>query len=638
MAQMVEVPGLGVVEFPDGMSDGDIAAAIKRNLRQPQQPERPALQQALGNIGAGAVRGAGSIGATLLWPWDKAQDIYHGARSPTLSGLVTGQQPVSRNEQRRADMDAALRSLGADPESMAFQGGKLGAEIAGTLPVGGILGRAAAPMLGQRVGQALTTSGFATGAAPSTLAGRAGDMALRMGAGGAVGGTSAAMVNPDDALTGAVVGSTLPPAVRALGGAGNMLGGAARNAAAMFSDDAARSVAAKNMLRSSGDDAAALAASLVPRGPIPLSAGALAQNDGLTALEQASRLRTPGPWRQFDQSQAADVWRGVQRGTSEADAIAAMRQLRGNNWATNWDRANAAFGGGAVTPSQLKAAAEWPNEVQKLRSLLDDKLMSPDAAQTPVLSMLKDVQNKIEMFGDKFSPAHLQQIRANLSGKSFAMSQDPLKAAPRDSPATIALLKRVDETLNRVTNGEWSKVVAGYAQDSAPVNAARAAGKVRAAFVEPDTGRLLKTAADAAGDIPRVTEAGLTSAMNRARVPGGTTDLSAAAQQELGGLLDALRQQAVVQQMKRSATAGGGSDTVANIVALGEGRLPGLLGGLLDVGRSVARGKVDRATAGLLTNPDELAALLAATRTAPLLSPELLGLASRGFPLLAGDR
>src|SRR5438552_1275814 len=31
MPQQIEVPGLGIVEFPDGMSDADIVAAIKAN-------------------------------------------------------------------------------------------------------------------------------------------------------------------------------------------------------------------------------------------------------------------------------------------------------------------------------------------------------------------------------------------------------------------------------------------------------------------------------------------------------------------------------------------------------------------------------------------------------------------------------
>ncbi len=39
--QQVEVPGMGIVEFPDGMSDDDIAAAIKRSMK----PATPALER-----------------------------------------------------------------------------------------------------------------------------------------------------------------------------------------------------------------------------------------------------------------------------------------------------------------------------------------------------------------------------------------------------------------------------------------------------------------------------------------------------------------------------------------------------------------------------------------------------------------
>lgn len=41
MPQRIDVPGMGVVEFPDGMSDKDIVAAIKRNMtaQQPAQPQ-----------------------------------------------------------------------------------------------------------------------------------------------------------------------------------------------------------------------------------------------------------------------------------------------------------------------------------------------------------------------------------------------------------------------------------------------------------------------------------------------------------------------------------------------------------------------------------------------------------------------
>ena len=44
MPQRIEVPGMGVVEFPDGMSDEQIAGAIKQNMQgQSQPPASPSL-------------------------------------------------------------------------------------------------------------------------------------------------------------------------------------------------------------------------------------------------------------------------------------------------------------------------------------------------------------------------------------------------------------------------------------------------------------------------------------------------------------------------------------------------------------------------------------------------------------------
>lgn len=55
MAQQIEVPGMGVVEFPDGMSDAQITAAIQKNL----QPEAPPvnLPKEIGKVADKSLRG-----------------------------------------------------------------------------------------------------------------------------------------------------------------------------------------------------------------------------------------------------------------------------------------------------------------------------------------------------------------------------------------------------------------------------------------------------------------------------------------------------------------------------------------------------------------------------------------------------
>lgn len=218
MPQYVEVPGHGVVEFPDGMNDDQIASAIKANM-SPQQAEPQEegsflgnVAQGVGNLAAGAVRGAGSIGATILAPFDMAKDALAG------KGLS-----LESNRQRRADIDAGLQTMGAEPESMLYQGGKLAGEIAGTAGAGGVLGNAV--RMGSQspralaLANALQTGGMRAGTTPG-----AANMATRMAGGAATGATMAGMVDPEQAATGAVVGGALPPAMMAAGKVGQAAG------------------------------------------------------------------------------------------------------------------------------------------------------------------------------------------------------------------------------------------------------------------------------------------------------------------------------------------------------------------------------------------------------------------------------
>lgn len=154
------------------------------------------------NIGAGLVRGAGSIGATLMRPFESGAE----------------------NEQRRQSMDAGLQSLvGADPKSFGYGAGKLGGELLGTAGAGSLLGLGARGLgASPSIVNALQTGGMS--ASGRLLP----QIATRAGAGAAVGGASAGLVNPEDAGIGAAIGGAFPLLAQGVGAGSRALGGALR--------------------------------------------------------------------------------------------------------------------------------------------------------------------------------------------------------------------------------------------------------------------------------------------------------------------------------------------------------------------------------------------------------------------------
>lgn len=177
-----------------------------------------AIKKGAVNLAAGAVRGAGSIGATIMAPVDMISDAIDG------KGLS-----LESNRQRRAGIDSGLTYLvGSDPNSLAYKAGKLGGEIAGTAGTGGILAngvRAAAPALEsvsvatptlQRLASAVETGGMTLGGSSSS---RLADLAMRTTGGAITGGASAGLVDPEHAGTGALVGAALPAAMGVVGSA-----------------------------------------------------------------------------------------------------------------------------------------------------------------------------------------------------------------------------------------------------------------------------------------------------------------------------------------------------------------------------------------------------------------------------------
>lgn len=201
---------------------GDTAAATRlaSHIRSTQsaanatpKPQEKAggIGQGIGNLAAGAIRGAGSIGATLLAPLDMARDALDG------KGLS-----LESNRQRRAGIDGGLQLLGAEPDSMLYQGGKLAGEIAGTAGAGGILAQGArAAGASPAFVRALATSGMRAGG-PGTGALR--NLGMRSLGGAASGAAAAGLANPEDAGLGALIGGGMPGGMLAAGALGRKVG------------------------------------------------------------------------------------------------------------------------------------------------------------------------------------------------------------------------------------------------------------------------------------------------------------------------------------------------------------------------------------------------------------------------------
>ena len=565
------------VDGPAGSTKEQAFQILQTQIAAPGAPtEKPSFMQSMGRealnsipvqTALGALRGTASIGNTIL-PGD-----------------------------RKAGIEGGMQALGGNPDSMAYGAGKIGAEIAGTAGIGGLAakGLSAIPGVAQAAPSlinALKTSGMTTGAAPANFLSKAGlaDMAIRTGAGAAVGGASAAAVG-DNPMMGAVIGGVTPGALQ-------LVGGVAKAAGNAFSNKAAENTVVE---RVRGVIGKGTPGNLSQTGDIPLSAAARTQSPELARMEQGSRLRNPETWYDFDQKQGKAVFDKVTQATDDAALVAPRAAARSANWKANWADVEK-----SVDPQVFTA------KIPEFNRNLDVALQSAESANPAVKSMLETIKGQLSHFGDNFSPAHLQQIRANLSGKYNPMSPNAFASAPRDSKATQDVLREVDNILNESTGGVWAKVPAAYKADSTLLHQAKAASKVRGGFVDADTGRTLGVSLDPMGDIPKITEAGLGRAMNAARMPvTQKLALSQPAEQELSTVLDALRKQNIVQGVKRSASAGGGSDTSSNVMALAPGgTTKNIINQLVGAVKEAGNNKTNSRLAELLSDPDSLNLLL----------------------------
>jgi hypothetical protein len=201
---------------PDGMSKADLTVKLAANGYDVSKLEAPAA--APSEIPAQRKeRGFfGTIGAPIQ---AASEGIISGGGNVMFGGqrlLGMGLEKVGATSAGQFLQEDAARRLAESqgrvaPFKQEFPvstgAGELGAEIVGTLPVGGVIAAplraipAAAPLA-----QAIRTGGFSKG-----------NIATRVAGGATLGGASAAVINPEDAALGATIGGAVPFAGPALG-------------------------------------------------------------------------------------------------------------------------------------------------------------------------------------------------------------------------------------------------------------------------------------------------------------------------------------------------------------------------------------------------------------------------------------
>lgn len=452
-----------------GWKDAPEVSASWMSAPEVEQPSSigASIKRGVGNVVAGAVRGAGSIGATLLTPYD----------------LIAGNTRSIENPERREAMDQALRDMGADPSSVAFKGGKLAAEVAGTAGVGGVAANmlSRVPAVAPTVINAVRTSGM-VGGSPLVRA-----------IGGAVtGGLSAGLVNPGDAASGAVVGGAAPTVLGVAGKAGsklaNVLSGSAADPQRLAAAKAAQSagyVIPPSDIRQQGV-ITELAGGL--SGKIKTAQEASARNAAVTTDIAKSALGIPA-----DQPLTRDAIAAVRRQAGQA-----YETVRGAGIVTATDEYLKAIDG--IGREMQGAARSFPGLKTNDVANLVDTLKQPsfDAGDAiDAIRVLRDQADGLFAKGEKGTARAFKAASEALEGAldthlQRAGNPEALQAF-RDARQTIAKTYTVEKALNGQTGEVSAQVLARELKKGKPLSGGlRTAAEVGEAF--PKATQALKEA------------------------------------------------------------------------------------------------------------------------------------------------
>jgi hypothetical protein len=188
---------------PAPSSNVDYEALAKQfggGVAEQVSPRRQMVEAELRSVAApfaGFSKGAGNImfgGQRLV-----------GKGLEAVGATETGRALIEDAARRQAEQEAFIAPYRQAAPAMTGAGEFTG-EVVGTLPVGGVIAKGVGAIPGAgALAQSIRTGGFSTGMAPS-----AANIATKAAGGAVLGGTTAALINPEEAGTGAAIGAAAP--------------------------------------------------------------------------------------------------------------------------------------------------------------------------------------------------------------------------------------------------------------------------------------------------------------------------------------------------------------------------------------------------------------------------------------------
>lgn len=307
---------------------------------------------------------------------------------------------------------------------IATGAGELGGEIAATLPVGGLIGKgvgmlAKAPILSrmapalENIANAAQTSGMRAGTATGATG-----LATRAAGGALTGGASAALVDPESAGTGAVIGAALPPALMGIGKASRYAGNVAGSLVQPLTAKGQNEIAG-NVLRTFADGGPiGVNATELVKGSRPTLAEATG-NAGLATLQRSARDIRPNAFVEREEMNAAarnTAFDEVAGDASKLDYFRTDRQTTANNLygeaLKNYTGQTTPYIRGQINQLLKRPSIDEASRQAQKWAIERGELPSPDGS----LQSLHDVKTAID---DKISKA----VRGEQFGEARALQQ-----------------------------------------------------------------------------------------------------------------------------------------------------------------------------------------------------------------------